>query len=142
VRRSPTSWRDRQPAARADRLLIGGGMSFTSWRPRARGRQEPARADQLDIVQGLPRAGAGAGVEIVLPIDVVAARRVLADAEHDVVWRPIPADRMGLDIGPSRARSSRPSCRRAHRVLERPDGRVRDAALRRGHHGGRAGVSR
>jgi phosphoglycerate kinase len=41
------------------------------------------------------------GVEIVLPVDVVAATAFAADAEHEVVAvDAIPADRLGLDIGP------------------------------------------
>jgi phosphoglycerate kinase len=38
---------------------------------------------------------------IVLPVDVVAASAFAADAEHDVVGADaIPADRLGLDVGP------------------------------------------
>ena len=38
---------------------------------------------------------------VVLPVDVVAATAFAADAEHDVVdISDIPADRLGLDIGP------------------------------------------
>ena len=41
------------------------------------------------------------GVEIVLPTDIVAATGFAADAPSDVVAADaIPADRMGLDIGP------------------------------------------
>jgi phosphoglycerate kinase len=41
------------------------------------------------------------GVEIVLPVDIVAATEFSADADHDVVAADaIPADRLGLDIGP------------------------------------------
>jgi phosphoglycerate kinase len=40
----------------------------------------------------------------VLPVDVVAATEFSADAEHEVVGiDAIPADRMGLDIGPESA---------------------------------------
>jgi phosphoglycerate kinase len=39
--------------------------------------------------------------KVVLPVDVVAATKFAADAEHDLVGADaIPADRMGLDIGP------------------------------------------
>jgi phosphoglycerate kinase len=39
--------------------------------------------------------------KIVLPVDIVAAEKFAADAAHDVVdAEAIPADRMGLDIGP------------------------------------------
>ena len=44
------------------------------------------------------------GVEIVLPTDIVAADSFAADAAHDVVAvDAIPADRIGLDIGPDSA---------------------------------------
>jgi phosphoglycerate kinase len=42
------------------------------------------------------------GSKIVLPVDIVAASEFNADAAHDVVAADaIPADRMGLDIGPA-----------------------------------------
>ena len=44
-----------------------------------------------------------------LPIDVVAATAFAADAEHDVVAADaIPADRLGLDIGPAVGRRCSP----------------------------------
>jgi phosphoglycerate kinase len=40
-------------------------------------------------------------VQIILPTDIVAATEFSADADHDVYTASeIPADRMGLDIGP------------------------------------------
>ena len=85
----------------ADRLLIGGGMVFTFFKARAtrsaRACSRPARSSR----QGLPRPGQGARVEIVLPVDIVAATEFSADADRQVVPAgAIPADRMGLDIGP------------------------------------------
>jgi phosphoglycerate kinase len=57
--------------------------------------------DQIDTVRGYLRRAAERGVEFVLPIDIVAATAFSADAEHDVVAASaIPADRLGLDIGP------------------------------------------
>ncbi len=70
--------------------------------PGPRGRQEPARGRPDRHRQGLPRARRERGVEIVLPADIVAADAFGADAEHEVVAADaIPADRMGLDIGPA-----------------------------------------
>lgn len=87
---------------KADRILIGGGMVFTFLA--AQGHEVGSsllEADQLDAVRGyLTRAGE-LGVEVVLPVDVVAAEAFSADAAHAVVPADaIPADRMGLDIGP------------------------------------------
>ncbi|MFV2197255.1 phosphoglycerate kinase [Nocardiopsis sp. LOL_012] len=86
----------------ADRLLIGGGMVFTFLK--AQGFEVGAsllEADQLDTVRGYLDRAEREGVEIVLPVDVVAAEKFAADAPHAAVdVDAIPADRMGLDIGP------------------------------------------
>jgi phosphoglycerate kinase len=58
-------------------------------------------SDQVDTVKGYLERAEREGVEIVLPVDVVAASAFAADADHDVVpVSAIPDDRMGLDIGP------------------------------------------
>jgi phosphoglycerate kinase len=60
--------------------------------------------DQLDVVRGYIELAKAKGVELVLPVDIVAATAFSADAEHDVVAADqIPADRLGLDIGPKSA---------------------------------------
>ncbi len=86
----------------ADRLLIGGGMVFTFLA--AQGHEvgkSLLEADQIDTVKGYLAQAEESGVEIVLPVDIVAADAFSADADHDVVAADaIPADRMGLDIGP------------------------------------------
>jgi phosphoglycerate kinase len=90
----------------ADRLLIGGGMVFTFLA--AQGLEvgkSLLEADQVDTVKGYLDRAEKEGVEIVLPVDVVAADAFSADAAHDVVAADaIPADRMGLDIGPESSR--------------------------------------
>jgi len=89
----------------ADRLLIGGGMVFTFLK--AQGHevgQSLLEEDQLDVVRGYIEQAKAKGVELVLPVDIVAATAFSADAEHDVVAADqIPADRLGLDIGPKSA---------------------------------------
>jgi phosphoglycerate kinase len=90
---------------KADRLLVGGGMVFTFLA--AQGHQVGTsllEVDQLDAVRGYLGSAAARGVEIVLPVDVVAATAFSADADHAVVdAAAVPADRMGLDIGPRSA---------------------------------------
>ncbi|KWW99900.1 phosphoglycerate kinase [Carbonactinospora thermoautotrophica] len=89
-----------------DRLVIGGGMAYTFLK--AQGREvgkSLLEAEQLDTVRGFLADAEKRGVEIVLPVDVVAAAEFKADAEHDVYpVDKIPADRMGLDIGPESAK--------------------------------------
>ncbi|MEY9211020.1 phosphoglycerate kinase [Thermobifida halotolerans] len=89
----------------ADRILIGGGMTYTFLA--AKGYEVGAsllERDQIDTVNGYLRRAEERGVEFVLPVDVVAAEKFAADAAHDVVAVDrIPAERMGLDIGPASA---------------------------------------
>ncbi|MEV5713788.1 phosphoglycerate kinase [Amycolatopsis mediterranei] len=87
---------------KVDRLLIGGGMAYTFLK--AQGHEvgnSLLQADQLDQVKGFLAEAEKRGVELVLPVDVLAATGFAADAEHEVVAATaIPADREGLDIGP------------------------------------------
>ena len=87
---------------KVDRLLIGGGMAYTFLK--AQGHevgQSLLQADQLDQVSGFLADAEKRGVELVLPVDVLAATNFAPDAEFDVVdATSIPADREGLDIGP------------------------------------------
>jgi len=87
---------------RVDRLLVGGGMAYTFLA--AQGLEvgnSLLEADQLDTVRGFLAEAEKRGVELVLPVDVIAATHFAADAEHAVVAADeIPADREGLDIGP------------------------------------------
>jgi phosphoglycerate kinase len=87
---------------KADRLLIGGGMVFTFLKAQG---HEVGRSlleeDQLDTCRAYLRRAEEAGVQIVLPTDVVVAPEFAADAEPTVVPADrIPADQLGLDIGP------------------------------------------
>lgn len=86
----------------ADRLIIGGGMAYTFLA--AQGHQvgkSLLEADQIDTVKGYLADAAARGVEIVLPTDTVVAPAFAADARATVVAvDAMPADEMGLDIGP------------------------------------------
>ncbi|MFH5822805.1 phosphoglycerate kinase [Georgenia sp. AZ-5] len=87
---------------KADRLLIGGGMVFTFLA--AKGHQVGTsllEEDQVETVRGYLSQAEEKGVEIVLPTDIVVAPEFKADAPATTVAADaIPADQMGLDIGP------------------------------------------
>jgi phosphoglycerate kinase len=91
---------------KVDRLLIGGGMAYTFLK--AKGYevgQSLLQEDQLDQVAGFLAEAEKRGVELVLPVDVLAATEFGADAPHEPVRvEAIPADRQGLDIGPETCR--------------------------------------
>ncbi|TCC32761.1 phosphoglycerate kinase [Kribbella speibonae] len=89
--------------AKADKLLIGGGMVFTFLK--AQGHEvgkSLLEEDQLDVVRGYLKE---AGDKIVLPTDIVVAPEFKADSPATVVAADaIPADQLGLDIGPDSAK--------------------------------------
>lgn len=87
---------------KADRLLIGGGMAFTFLA--AQGYEVGTsllEKDQIDTVKGYLDTAKERGVELLVPVDVVVAPEFKADAPATVVDADsIPADQMGLDVGP------------------------------------------
>src|SRR3712207_3255617 len=90
----------------ADTLVVGGGMVFTFLAAQG---YEVGRSlletDQLETVRGYLDEAASTGKQIVLPSDVVVAPEFRADATPTVVAADaIPADQLGLDIGPESAR--------------------------------------
>lgn len=91
---------------KADRILIGGGMAFTFLK--AKGWEIGTSlldGDQLETVRGYIAQAESAGVELVLPVDAVVAPAFAADSPATTVAADaMPADQMGLDIGPESAK--------------------------------------
>lgn len=90
---------------KADRLVIGGGMVFTFLK--AQGYEVGSsllEEDQIETVKGYIETAKKNGIEIVLPTDIVVNKGFPAGdtpVEPAVVAADaIPADMMGLDIGP------------------------------------------
>jgi phosphoglycerate kinase len=90
---------------KADRLLIGGGMVFTFLE--AQGHEvgkSLLEEDQLDICRAYLRRAEESGVQILLPTDIVVDTEFPSgDREPQPRVVPageIPADSLGLDIGP------------------------------------------
>ena len=91
----------------ADRLLIGGGMVFTFL---AAQRHEVGTSllerDQLDTVRGYLETAGERGVDIVLPTDIVVVPKLEEEAEATVVpASQMPADQLGVDIGPESSKA-------------------------------------
>lgn len=104
---------------KVDALAIGGGMVFTFLA--AQGHEvgkSLLEADQLETVRGFFEAAASKGVRIVLPTDIVVAPAFAADAPPTVVpAERMPADQIGLDIGPDSARAFADLIREARTVF-------------------------
>lgn len=90
---------------RVDVLAVGGAMAYTFLL--AEGVDVGAsrvEADQVETVGRLVTAARERGVEVLLPTDVVVAAEFAEDAPAATVEvGSIPADQMGLDIGPRTA---------------------------------------
>jgi phosphoglycerate kinase len=87
-----------------DRLLIGGGMCFTFLK--ALGYEvgdSLLESEMVDTCRDLLGRGEG---RILLPLDIVVAPELSADAPTEVVpVEQIPAGQKGLDIGPATAQA-------------------------------------
>lgn len=87
---------------KADRLLIGGGMLFTFLAAKGYSvGNSLLEEDQIEAVKGYLADAEKAGVEIVLPVDILVADEFKADSPATVVAADaIPDGKIGLDIGP------------------------------------------
>ncbi len=87
---------------KVDNLLIGGGMAYTFLL--AMGLEigdSISQPDFVETVRGFVTKAQEIGVNLMLPVDFVVADRFAPDAITQIVNRDgIPADHMGLDIGP------------------------------------------
>ena len=90
---------------KVDVMAIGGGMVFTFLA--AQGHEigkSLVEAEMLDTVRGLIKEAQDKNVRLVLPTDIVVAPAFAADSPATTVAADaIPADQMGLDIGPDSA---------------------------------------
>ena len=86
-------------------LAIGGGMLFTFLA--AQGKEIGKSLVETDLIPTVNELLARAeqlGVKILLPTDIVVAKEFSADSTPTIVSSDsIPADQMGLDIGPDTA---------------------------------------
>jgi len=92
---------------KVDLMAIGGGMVFTFLA--AQGKEigsSLVETEMLDTVRGLILEAQEKGVRLILPTDIVVAPSFSADATPSIVSADaIPADQMGLDIGPDSAQA-------------------------------------
>ncbi len=94
---------------KADAIVIGGGMAFTFLR--AQGLEIGGSLldeTKIDYCKEMFKKAESKGVKLVLPIDTIAGKTfpdpIDADIETEIFdIKDIPADYMGLDIGPKTA---------------------------------------
>lgn len=86
---------------KADTIIIGGGMAYTF--RKAMGYEvgnSLLEADRIDYAKEMIEKAEAKGVKFLLPVDNICAAEFSADAEPVLVEGNIPADMMGMDIGP------------------------------------------
>ncbi|MGI9101822.1 MAG: phosphoglycerate kinase [Terriglobales bacterium] len=89
--------------SKVDALIIGGGMAYTFLKVQG---QEVGKSlveeDKLDLAKQILQDAHTHKVKFLLPVDHVVAAKIAEDAApHNIgQGQPIPADMMGLDIGP------------------------------------------
>ena len=107
----------------ADTLVIGGGMAFTFLKAQGLGVGNSLVDDaSIEACTGYLKAAGEAGKRILLPVDVRVASEVDFGArtvgQVDVVpTDTIPADKMGLDIGPATEKLFGDAIRQARSVF-------------------------
>jgi phosphoglycerate kinase len=85
-----------------DRLLVGGGMAYTFLAAAGHSvGNSLLEKDQIETVKELVAGATAAGIEIVVPVDLVIADDFAPDANTQIVDADsIPDGWEGLDIGP------------------------------------------
>jgi phosphoglycerate kinase len=92
---------------KVDVIAIGGGMLFTFLKAQGKEIGKSLCEDEmLETVKGLLATAEKNGVKLLLPTDIVVAPEFSADATPTLVSADaIPADQLGLDIGPESAKA-------------------------------------
>ncbi|HET54895.1 MAG TPA: phosphoglycerate kinase [Ignavibacteria bacterium] len=87
---------------KVDNLIIGGGMAYTFFK--AKGFEigtSLLEADKLDLAKEIIAKAENSNAKFLLPVDVVVAEEFKNESPSEVVdIEKIPADKMGLDVGP------------------------------------------
>jgi len=87
---------------KVDTLIIGGGMAYTFFK--AKGLEigtSILEAEKVELAKEILEKIKGSKLNFLLPVDIVVAPEFKIDSPASVVrYNEIPADKMGLDIGP------------------------------------------
>lgn len=103
----------------ADVLIIGGGMCFTLLVAKGVNvGRSLVEEEWIEPAKEMLEKAAGNGVELLLPVDFVVAEDMAEDADTSIVGREeIPAEMMGLDIGPTSSELFKEAIARARTIF-------------------------
>jgi phosphoglycerate kinase len=106
--------------AKADAILIGGGMAYTFLNAQGQTTGKSlVETDKIDLAKATLEKARAKGVKFLLPIDHILADKFAADAATQAFsgTGPFPADWMALDIGPKTIELFSNEIAEAHTVL-------------------------
>jgi phosphoglycerate kinase len=103
---------------RADSVLIGGAMAYTFLKAQGHSiGKSLLDAPHLELARSLLAEAPKLGKSLVLPIDHRVAAEISPQSAAEECGLDIPADRIGLDIGPGTALAYAQSIKRAKVVV-------------------------
>ncbi len=104
---------------KVDTLLIGGGMAYTFFKSEGcEVGKSILDEDSVELAASLMKEAKEAGVEMLLPVDIVCADKFDNDANTKIVpYNEIPADMEGLDVGPETVKLYGEKIRKAATVV-------------------------
>jgi phosphoglycerate kinase len=87
---------------KTDAILIGGGMAFTFLKAMGYGVGfSLVEEDYLKVADEIIEAAKTRGTHLLLPVDVIVTNEIKTGSSHRIVdIEEIPADQIGVDIGP------------------------------------------
>ena len=91
------SWAVQRYLEKADKVIVGGGMTYTFYK--AKGIAVGSSLVEDDKVELAKELIEKAGDKLVLPVDNVVADKFANDAEYKTVEGDIPDGYMALDVG-------------------------------------------
>jgi phosphoglycerate kinase len=104
---------------KTDAILIGGGMAFTFLK--AMGYAvgfSLVEEDYLKVADEIIEAAKTRGTRLLLPIDVIITNEIKAGSSHRIVdIEEIPADQIGVDIGPETIEAFRAEIAKANSII-------------------------
>ncbi len=119
---------------KANKILIGGGMAYTFLK--AQGYEigkSLCEEDRLEFAKDTLAKAASMGVKVLLPVDNIVASGIDDTNTEVATGSGVPADKMGLDIGPKTAKIFADALKGAKSVLwNGPMGVFENAAFAEG----------
>lgn len=105
--------------SKVDALLIGGAMAYTFLKSQgAQVGKSLVEEDKVELAKELIAAAKAKNVRLLLPVDHVVAEKIDAHVATKIVSSDaIPADLMGLDIGPNTRKTFADEIRGANTIV-------------------------